>query len=599
VRNSAYVSERFNLSLVVRSILRGAKYPCADDDFRQAERDISRRPAYHSPAETGSHGLVNTTDTRELAVQDYFDILRRRWMIIVAILFLAAAGAAAATVLQETMYESRAEVLIRTTSTDQLFPSASNTGNRLVRQTQAEITFLRTDAYRLAAAEALGRSASVSIDLVSDANVADTGRISFVSVDLDPARAAEATQTYAQAYIDSRNTADIVDIQRQLGEAVLEQSNLSSELEALRGPIDDIDATIARTTDPAQLASLTAQRNLLLSQLGGDVGRLEGGLSQAGSTVKELTDASIVITDSRMTAFVSLAARTPTAPISTGWVQNLLIALAVGAVLGVGAALLRESLDTRLHSDAEIGDLLDTSVLGHVGKLKTGKMSGLIINQPKIDPAALEAFRKIRSSVIFLQASEELNLIQVTSPTAGNGKTTIATNLAIAFVQQRQSVLVIDADLRRPRVHREFMVNGLDRGLSSILAENLPFGDAIRQDLTSGVYVIPAGQIPPNPSELLGTEGWARLLKQVRAEFDIVIIDSPPLLPVTDARIISAEVDGVILVADTRTSGKRELKDSAKLLEQAAANLSGIVLNRVPGKGNAYGHGYGYKYEEK
>ena len=104
--------------------------------------------------------------------------------------------------------ESRAEVLIRTSSTNQLFPSASSTGNRLVRTSQAEITYLRTDDYRAAAAEALGRSANVSIGLVSDANVADTGRISFTNVDPDPTQAAEAAQTYAQAYIDSRNAAD-------------------------------------------------------------------------------------------------------------------------------------------------------------------------------------------------------------------------------------------------------------------------------------------------------------------------------------------------------------------------------------------------------
>lgn len=542
---------------------------------------------------------MNTTDPRELAIQDYFDILRRRWMIIVAILVLAAAGAAAATVLQETVYESKAEVLIRTGSTDQLFPSASETGNRLVRQIDAEITYLRTDAFRSAAAEALGRSANVSVTLVKDGDVADTGRIAFVNVDPEPARAAEAAETYAQSYIDSRNAADVQDVQRQLGDAILEQANLSSELEALRGPIDDIDALIVRTTDPTQLALLTAQRSLLLAQLGADVGRLESGLSQTSGTVELLTDASIVITDPDMTAVVSRAAKVPTSPISTGWVQNLLIALAVGAVLGVGAALLRESLDTRFHSDDEISEILDTSVLGHVGKLKTTKHTGLIVNQPAPDNAALEAFRKIRSSVSFLRAPGGLDVIQITSPVAGNGKTTISTNLAVSFVQQRQSVLVIDADMRRPRIHKEFLVNGLDKGLSAILAENLPFGDAIRQDLTSGVYIIPAGQIPPNPSELLTSEAFARLIKQVRAEFDVIIVDTPPLLPVPDARVVSAEVDGVILVADTRTSSKRELKDSAKFLDQAGAKLCGVVLNRVSERSNSYGHSYGYSYEEK
>ncbi|MDW3176751.1 MAG: polysaccharide biosynthesis tyrosine autokinase [Acidimicrobiia bacterium] len=536
---------------------------------------------------------------RELAIQDYFDILRRRWKVIFAILLLAAAGAAAATVLQETTYQARAEVLIRTGATNQLFPSASNTGNRLVRQSQAELTYLRTDAYRAAAAEQLGRTANVSIGLVSDRDVVDTGRISFTNVDLEPERAAEAAQTYAQAYIDARNAADVEDIQRQLGEAVLAETSLSAELEALRTPIDEIDASIARTTDPTTLSNLTAQRNLLLSQLGADVGRLESGVSQAGSSVEQLTGASIVITDPNMTAVISSAASVPTSPISTGWVQNLLIALAVGSVLGIGAALLRETMDNRVHSDEDIEALLDLPVIGHVGTMtKRDRKIGLVVNQPNPDKRALEAYRKIRSSIMFLQAQREIDVIQVTSPVQGNGKTTVAGNLAVAFAQQRQSVLLIDADLRRPQVHKRFLVTGLDDGLSSVLAEDLLFADAVRLDMVTGVYILPAGKRPPNPSELLGSEAFQNLYKVVRSDFDIVIIDTPPLLPVTDARLVAAVADAVILVADPSANTKRELTDSVDLLHKAGATTSGVVLNRAP-DAKGYGHTYGHSYEEQ
>lgn len=536
---------------------------------------------------------MNTTNTRELSIQDYLDILRRRWKIIIAILLIAAAASGAATVLQETTYQARAEVLIRTGSTDQLFPSATNTGNRLVRQSQAELTYLSTDSYRAAAADALGRSANVSIALVSDANVADTGRISFTNVDQDPQRAFDAAQTYAQAYIDSRNAADVADIQRQLGEAVLEQTNLSEELEALRGPIDDIDARIARTTDPVDLASLTSQRNILLSQLGADVGRLESGVSQASSSVDQLTDASIVITDPSMTAVISNAARVPTSPISTGWVQNLLIALAVGAVLGVGAALLRETIDSRVHSDDEIEALLGVPVIGHIEKMsKRDSAVGLVVNQPKPNQGALESYRKIRSSIMFLQAVREINVIQVTSPVQGNGKTTVAGNLAVAFAQQGQSTLLIDADMRRPEVHRRFLVTGLDDGLSSVLAEGMPFSGSVRLDAVTGVSLIPAGKKPPNPSELLGSEGFQQVCKSARSDFGIALIDTPPLLPVTDGRLVAALVDTVILVIDPSSNSKREMIDSVEFLKQSGAHIAGVVLNRVGGSAG-YGHAYG------
>ena len=541
---------------------------------------------------------MTAAPTRELAIQDYLDILRRRWKTIIVILVLAAAGAAAATVLQETTYEARAEVLIRTNSTNQLFPSASNTGNRLVRQSEAELTYLRTDAYREAAVSELGRNAAVSITLVTDRNIADTGRISFTNVDQDATRAYEAAQTYAQAYIDARNQADVADLQRQLGDAVLEQSNLSAELEALRGPIDELDATIARTTDPIDLTALTAQRSILVSQLGADVGRLEGGVSQAGSSVAQLSDASRVITDPDMTAIISREARVPTSPVSTSWIQNLLIALAVGAVLGVGAALLRETLDNRVHSDDDITKLLDLPILGHIGKMpKKESVIGLVVNQKEPNVATLEAYRKIRSAVMFLQADREINVIQVTSPVQGNGKTTIATNLAVAFAQQRQSVLIIDADLRRPQVHKRFLVTGLERGLSDLLADNLPFPDALRLDSETGVHVLPAGQRPPNPSELLGSDSFQWLYKVARAEFDIIIIDTPPVLPVPDSRLVAAVADAVILVADPSANSKRELTDSVDLLKQAGAKMAGVVLNRAP-EGHGYAHSYGYDYTD-
>lgn len=536
--------------------------------------------------------------TRELAIQDYIDILRRRWKVIVAILVLAAAGAAAATLLQETTYQARAEVLIRTSSTNQLFPSATSTGNRIVRQSQAELTFLRTDTYREAAAEELGRRADVAINLVTDVNVADSGRISFVNLDPVPERAAEAAQAYAEAYLEARNSSDVQDIQRQLDEATAEQANFSAELEALREPLNELDIVIDQTTDPTLLEALRVQRTQLTAQLGADIGRVQSNLSQADLTVDQLTEARSIITDQDMTAIISRAAQVPTSPVSTSWVQNLLVALAVGAVLGVGAALLREALDSRVHSDDDITALLGLPVLGHVGKMsKKNAAVGLVVNQLDPDVHALEAYRKIRSSIMFLQADDEINVIQVTSAVEGNGKTTVASNLAVAFAQQRHSVLIIDADLRRPQVHKRFLVTGLDRGLSEVLSDDLPFPDAVRLDDETGVHVLPAGARPDNPSELLGSETFEWLYKVARADFDTIIIDTPPVLPVPDSRLVSSVADAVILVADPTANSKRELTDSVALLKQAGAKMAGVVLNRAP-EDRGYGHSYGYEYDQ-
>lgn len=539
---------------------------------------------------------VSATNTRELALQDYVEILRRRWMTILAILVIAGAAAVAATFTREVTYQAQAEVLLRTSSTNQLFPSASEAGNRLVRQSSAEITFMRTDSYLIAAAEELGRSAPVEIALVADRNVDDTGRIRFTAIDEDPIRAADAAQTYAQAYINTRNEADIGDLERQLSEATVEQESLSAQLEALRGPVDEVDAAIADTTDPEQLSTLATQRLLIMSQLGADLGRLEADLSQAGSLANELESALADVSDSTMTAIVSSAASVPTSPISPGWLQNLLVALAVGIVLGIGAALLREALDTRMHSDDDIEALLGAPVMGHVAKMaKKDADAGLVIKQKRPDRGALEAYRKIRSSVMFLQSQTDLTLLQVTSPIQGNGKTTVSTNLAVAFAQQRQSVLLIDADMRRPAIHKRFGDSG-ERGLSAVLGETVTLAEAIRPDrLTGAISILPAGERPVNPSELLGSEAFNRLCKIASTEFDIVIIDSPPLLPVTDARLIASVADAVILVVDPESNRKRELTESVDFLHQARATVAGAVVNRVS-EASTYGYNYTYTY---
>ena len=214
-------------------------------------------------------------------------------------------------------------------------------------------------------------------------------------------------------------------------------------------------------------------------------------------------------------------------------------------------------------------------------------------NDPK-NPAA-EAYRVIRTSVQFAQAGKELQTIALTSCTPNEGKSTTIANLAIVLTQAGKSVLLIDCDMRNPTVHKNFNLSN-KVGLSSCISMGTALADAVQATAIEGLEALTAGVIPPNPSELLGSERMQNILQRAKEEYDYVLIDTPPVLPVTDALIVSRFVDGMILViasAEVKVEMAREVKNQ---LVHSGANLLGVVLNKVRSEHHGYGYGYYYYY---
>ena len=214
-------------------------------------------------------------------------------------------------------------------------------------------------------------------------------------------------------------------------------------------------------------------------------------------------------------------------------------------------------------------------------------------NDPK-NPAA-EAYRVIRTSVQFAQAGKELKTIALTSCTPNEGKSTTIANLAVVLTQAGKSVLLIDCDMRNPTVHKNFNLSN-KLGLSSCISMDTALSDAVQKTSIEGLYALTAGVIPPNPSELLGSERMQNVLQRAKEEYDYVLIDTPPVMPVTDALIVSRFVDGMILViasAEVKVEMAREVKNQ---LVNAGANILGVVLNKVRSEHHGYGYGYYYYY---
>lgn len=208
---------------------------------------------------------------------------------------------------------------------------------------------------------------------------------------------------------------------------------------------------------------------------------------------------------------------------------------------------------------------------------------------------ATEAYRVIRTSIQFAQVGKELKTLAVTSCIPNEGKSMTAANLAVVLTQAGKSVLLLDCDMRNPTVHKNFGLSN-KLGLSSCISMDTPLSAAVQATKVDNLYAVTSGVIPPNPSELLGSERMRELLQEAREIYDYVLIDLPPVLPVADALVLGAMVDGVVLVIDSGEVKVDLARDVKKQLQHAGANILGVVLNKVRSEHHGYGYGYGYYY---
>jgi capsular exopolysaccharide synthesis family protein len=271
-----------------------------------------------------------------------------------------------------------------------------------------------------------------------------------------------------------------------------------------------------------------------------------------------------------------------------------------GGLLGFGLAWLRDLLDHRLKSVDEIASVLQLPVLGALpyfgDKQETAQIGRLVALSPR--SIAAESVRTLRTALHFGLAGRDVKAIVVTSPSPGDGKSTVASNLAIALAQADQRVLLVDADLRKPTQHLIFEASAA-RGLGSVLTDRRPFEEAIIPGVADSLDLLPCGPLPANPVELLNNGFFADLLGQLRERYDRIIIDSPPVMPVADARVIAALGDATVLVLRAERSTRRISLAARNELWRVRATRIGVVVNGVPVRKQAhYGSAYGYGYGE-
>lgn len=292
---------------------------------------------------------------------------------------------------------------------------------------------------------------------------------------------------------------------------------------------------------------------------------------------------------------VEQRASIPDGPVVPNKKRNIAGGLLAGLILGVGLALLRDRLDNTIKDRSTIEDITGSGLVGSV-PLDKERRTEPAISFANDNSAIAESFRKLRTNLQFLAVDNPPRVIVVTSSMPSEGKSTTAINLALALAEAEHDVVIVDGDMRRPMLAKYLNVVGA-AGFSTVLSGGASLSEVLQPTAFPGLTVLTSGPTPPNPSELLGTQAAKNVLAELRSKFDYVIVDSSPLLAVTDAAILAAAADGVMLIARHGHTKREHLTHAIKNLEDVDATLLGAVFTLTPARGASsysysyYGHG--------
>jgi len=493
---------------------------------------------------------------RTLTLRDYWSVVRRRKWIVLGAMLSAFSAATALSFLQDPIYETEAQMLVEPRAAANVFgQDPALNAQSLERAIQTEIQVLEGQTVRQRVQEDLGLES-----LPPEARGSAVGSTDVVSVKVrsgDPEVARLLANAYVEAYASVRRE-----------QAVNSLEAAGAELQA---KIDELQDQIERV-DERQRAPLLSQQAAFKQRL--DQLQIDAALTTGGASVVKSAEA-------------------PTVPVEPQPVRTAALAGVLGLLVGLGAALLLDYLDDSVRVPDDVEPLTDLPVLAVVPVEPPPDHRPVALSEPH--EFVVEIYRGLRTNVQFLGLDRTLRTIQVTSSLPGEGKTTTATNLAVVLSQAGHRTVLVDADLRRPRVHEVFRVPAAPGFTEALLGEPL---DLVLAHVNDSLHVVAAGTVPPNPSEMMSHRRVADLLQQLAARYDYVIVDTAPVLPIADALALSRSVDGVLLVAQANRVSQRELKEAIERLELVGAPLFGLVLNRASstrGEGT-YGYGYGYGY---
>lgn len=534
------------------------------------------------------------SDTGELELRDYLAVLRRRKLIIILTTIAVVLVALAYSLLQTPVYRASAEVLLDERASDAILnpDQQTNSADRQSR-VQTEIEVMRSRLVRDAVRDELGYTPTVTI-----ATKGETSVVSISATDTEPERAAREANAYATTFIDVRREANIADLTEAAEVLEGQLTEIDTQISDRESVVADLQAEINAAPDDLTRAPLQTERDAAQATLESQRVSLATQRNEYSSQLGELR---LAVNTTRIGGGqVVSQAVAPGSPFAPDPVRNASVALVLGLLLGAGLAFLREYLDDTVRTKDDLDTLTGgLEVLGLIPLVEGWKDHArpqLVSVSAPTSPAA-EAYRGLRTSLQFMGIDRDIRLVQLTSASASEGKTTTLSNLGVALARAGNRVIMVDCDLRRPRLHQFF---GLDNsvGFTTAILGEIDISDAIIDipDVPR-LSVVASGPPPPNPSELLSTRAASSMIGSLVEHADYVLIDCPPLLPVSDAVIIAGTADATVLITSVDSTTKRNLSRAMEVLRQVDAPLIGAVLNGLDESAAyaySYGDGYGY-----
>jgi capsular exopolysaccharide synthesis family protein len=516
-----------------------------------------------------------------MELRQYIAIAIRWWWLIILLTAAAATTSYAVSQRQTPVYEASTTLMVG----QSIQATELSTGDILTSEQLAQ-----TYAY-------VAQRQPVLQGTVKTLNLNDTWQELKKRVTVNPVRDTQLLEIKAEANSpeEARVTAD--EVARQL--ILLSPTSLQNQeqddnqrlvhqrAEELQSKIEAGQARL-KELEAAMTGSLSAQQ---VQELQGEINTLERLITDWENTHTQL----LVFIDSKRSpnylAVIEPAQANPD-PVRPRILQNTALAGAIGFFLALGLIFLLEYLDDTLKSADDVNQTLGLTPLGAVSQIKGKRYHDKLIASEDSFSPALEAYRMIRSNIQFKSIDRPVKSIVVTSPVSAEGKSITAANLGVVMAQAGLRTIIVDADLRRPVQHQIFKVS-YAKGLTDLLrSAQLEINSYLKHTGVENLQVITCGDLPPNPTELLGSQRMGQLLAGLCEIADVVIYDSPPATLVADASVLSSRVDGVILVVEAGQTHREMARQAIANLKQAGANMLGGVLNRVPHQGGSYYYYY-------
>jgi succinoglycan biosynthesis transport protein ExoP len=512
-----------------------------------------------------------------MELKQYAALLWRwAWLILLAIV-LAAGAAYISSRMQTPVYQATTTILIdqapdgRTTDYTSIYTSerlAITYADLIIKRPVLEEVVARLDLG--IEADALKGAIAVSHD--QESPVLDV-KVQYT----DPAIAATIANTLVEVF--SEQNAEL-----QASRYAASKESLNTQLQNLEDQIQEKQMAITDVGSPQNEADQTK-----LEKLQNELSQLEMGYTTLLQTYEGLR-----VTEARSVSNVVQVepAIPPRGPFKPNTMMNTLLGGVVGAMLAMGGIFLIEYLDDTVKSTDEAVEILGIPILGFVAK-GGNNHDGMPITAREPRGPVAEAFRSLRSNIQFAGVDHPIKTLLITSPGPEEGKSTVSTNLAMVMAYEGKNTLLMDADLRKPQVHR-FMGAVNNGGMTYLFAH--PYSDpnkAVQHCEYENLDLVTSGKQPPNPAELLGSRRMTEILNKYKKTYDSVIIDSPPIGAVTDPTVLSAKVDAVLLVVEPMTTRMEAARVAIEQLTRAGANVIGMVYNNVPLKPGYYTGYYG------